>query len=101
MGIGLVGLSILVGVALLDWGSGGLQTSVTSPAEIAPTPVLTRLPNTDDPARVAGAVPIQEATAEGLPAIPTAPSDAVMIEVQQDADPLVPPSAAVQNTKDP
>lgn len=101
VGIGVLAVSILAGVALLSWGADTPQTTVTRPAEISTTPTTTQLPNADDTARVAGALRVQEATAETLPVIPEALPGAMMIEVQQDADALTTPGPAPESAKDP
>lgn len=101
LGMGLLAFAIMAGFTLLGWGTQQPQTTITAPAELNSTPTQTNLPDADAPARVSDADFVGEATAGSLPVIPSVPSKAVVVEVQQDAAPLIVPDASAQGAQDP
>ena len=97
LGLGVLAFSIMAGFTLLDWGAGEPQTNVTAPAELRPTAAQTILPGTDAPARSEPAEVMDSTAAESLPVIPSPPSGSVVVEVQQEAAPLIAPNSSTLN----
>lgn len=101
LGLGLLALSVMAGFSLLDWGSNGRQTDETATVTSAPEAGETNLPASDDPAPVADVSKVSTTTSDALPLVPSAPSDPIVIEAQQDTQSLnVPaPSTAVSSAQ--
>ena len=92
LAIGAIAFAIMAGFTLLDWRSGGPLTEVSAPNAPVQEAEDTQLPEADAPTRLADAPKVDGAKIDVLPAIPTAPSESPVIEVQQDTAPLAAPT---------
>ncbi|MEP3679941.1 MAG: hypothetical protein ABJN21_13735 [Paracoccaceae bacterium] len=97
LGLGLFAFSIMAGFTLLGWGTNQPQTTVTAPVELQPETLQTNLPGTDAPAQIGTSDTLEATTKGDLPLIPSAPADAVVVEAQQEATPLVLPQGGAQD----
>ncbi|NNE87771.1 MAG: hypothetical protein HKN27_06810 [Silicimonas sp.] len=91
LAIGALAFAAMAGFTLMDWRSTAPQTTVSAPAAVAPGSSVTRLPSADTPARVVGASKVAGGSIDALPAVPAAPSESPVVDVQQITTPLASP----------